>query len=401
MPVSGLARLMAAPAWRDKSRNKGQASLPLATILISPAAMSSPAPCPDPIMAARLALHIGMRKTGSTALQHAFAGYDNEHALYPELLGYRYHTEPLLCFFHKRWRLLVKDRIEMGRGDGSLTRSDVSVALKQAAREAGENRTLILSSEALSERLTEHDVNKLKGWSERFYRDAVVIGYVRSPLSFANSAFQQSLMASRDARFAVQVYDYAGNFEHWFDIFGEDKVTLQHFSRSALVDGDIVKDFAAKLDIEAPKSRVLHHAQSLETNALLYAFTRQFAGGDALDMRLAKKLLLKNCRFEDAPPMRLSQDLVRKQLGEETLAWAKKRMGPEFLDEDDSDANVHSREDLIAADPGWHRGLKVCIRDRKTPSSVREMIKTFAQTRSPNPGNLPEVRPSFAEAGEG
>ena len=99
-------------------------------------------------------------------------------------------------------------------------------------------------------------------------------------------------------------------------------------------------------------------------------------------------------------PFNLTYKALSKQLDEETLAWAKKRMGPGFLDEDDSDANVNSREDLIAADPGWHRGIKICIRDRKTPSSAREMIKQFALKRAPNPRNLPEVRPSFAEAGE-
>lgn len=192
-------------------------------------------------------LHIGMPKTGSTAIQTALANYDRNGTRYARL-GDCNHSIALDAIFgdgkgqeaHRRTHFLGQTASEE-----ETARAHYSLLLESEL--AMERKRLILSGEVLSK----FDGAGIQALWDRLSAASGclrVIGYVRDPMSFASAIIQQCVKG-RDTRLQRAV-EYRDNFKAFQTIFGSDAFKLKAYDLSRFPQGSVVADFAAEFGLE-------------------------------------------------------------------------------------------------------------------------------------------------------
>lgn len=328
-------------------------------------------------------LHVGMAKSGSSAIQRSFANYDNDEALYPRLHPFKAHIEPLQLRFTENYANYREDKAaKKGANKVAASRQDAGRALKRALRQAG-RRKLIFSSENMYLRLDEPSFAHLKRWLEPRSRKISVIAYLRPPIAFASSEMQQSIRTSLrvDPPIKIKPYQY---FQHLLNVFGEENVELIRFDRKAFVNGNIVEDFAARLGIVPPPLTPLpNEGRGLPLLGMLVAFNREFAGADAGIAARAKRRLSKHCNVEDGSKLILPPEMVMPHVTPKMRRWCDRHIGADFIEESPGPPTIGSIEDILEADPGWHPGIEEAIAAASHLPAVREMLEKFASGRRP------------------
>lgn len=197
----------------------------------------------------RFVLNIGMHKTGSSSIQGTFADYDVGSKRYlsvghPNLSGLLstlFLTTPENHQTHRRNMRGPRDVAQLrdqfhGKVDAFLdgTPSDA---------------TVFASAEDLC--LFDHEeVERLARWTQTRFDDVTIVGYARPPHSFMSSAMQQRI-AGGVPWSARQLFPrYRDRFQPYDDVFGRGRVELVKFAPDALVDADVVIDFADRVGLE-------------------------------------------------------------------------------------------------------------------------------------------------------
>jgi hypothetical protein len=182
-----------------------------------------------------LVLHIGMHKTGSTALQRALSAaatpLDQSGILYPEA-----GRGPQPGHAHLAWEAKsVPDKFP----GGALTR-----ALIDEIRRAEWER-VIISSEELSRVPTVSYVRWAERLAESIRVDRVqVVGYVRPQWAFLESLYAERVRGGREQR-SFRDYvaafidhprtDYNAAFDPWSAAFGRN-VSVRHYPTDVIAD---------------------------------------------------------------------------------------------------------------------------------------------------------------------
>lgn len=188
-------------------------------------------------------LHIGAHKTGSTSIQFALAQFDSGVDFCPDICGYINHSIPIYTIFskyrfsyhiHARQGLQAHDILKLKK---SYLRS-LHAALIRHDRER-----LILSGEDIS-LLDSEEKKRLVRFLERYGVTVRVIMYVREPLAFCASAFQEMVKHGTNEVGPISP-SYRTRIEPFLQYLGEEYIEVRQFEPDALVDGDIVSDFCA------------------------------------------------------------------------------------------------------------------------------------------------------------
>lgn len=199
----------------------------------------------------RTVLHIGMAKTGSTALQDCLSR-SREYLL---TRGVLYPKNPDGLKFNNH-RLLVQPLLEYRKLPPSMRRnagpeelearheSFVATARKQV--EETKPECLLLSSEHLfngfSGDRAELVLKDLEAMGAD--RDVEVVVYIRRPSEHFLSLCQQGLRTSHRVR-QPSPPNYRRPLRRASRLFGRKSVKVRLFNRAHMVDGDIVSDFCA------------------------------------------------------------------------------------------------------------------------------------------------------------
>lgn len=238
----------------------------------------------------RIVIHMGMHKTGSSAIQACFHATPVAGARYLRAASSNHSSLFVLLFddparvprYHG-FSVLGPDfvaRLPENRRRG------LAALEAQLAEMAASGGTLVISGEDISSpefvqaRQAMHDL--LRRWSD----DILVVAYVRSPLSYAVSAFQEQLKGPHrvDLDLSRAWPQYRTRFEQMEALVGPDRLRLRRFAPDALVGGDVVADFCHAIGVappSVPPARV-NETLGLEATALLYLqrrLGRGFVGG--------------------------------------------------------------------------------------------------------------------------
>lgn len=241
-------------------------------------------------MARTCFLHIGMHKTGSTAIQSALDGYDDgrirylplpmaNHSLWSQYMFRLTGREAMIAAG------MADDRAELAER-GAILRAEVGRMMDAAPGD------VILSAEELSARLLVDEVALVRDLVLAHCADVRIIAYVREPAGFMASAFQE-VLRHHPAPFAPgERYPcYREMFEAWERVFGRARVTYVPYDRARLAGGDVVTDFASRVGI--PPGRLKrgrsNAAMPAEAVARLFVMRRALAGPDLPP--LARRLL--------------------------------------------------------------------------------------------------------------
>ncbi|WP_397541299.1 hypothetical protein [Roseovarius salis] len=190
---------------------------------------------------AGLLIHVGMQKTGSTALQNFLLA--NRRALAGKGLHYIAHGRKNIS--HNRLYRPLR-----GEAAGQVWRE---IAAETAAHGGALS---LLSSELLFDRgIAEAMARHMPG---ALRAQARVVVYARRQDTYLEAMYKQKTKNGRE-NLSPQAFvdkkgdelgDYAAVLDSFADALGADRILLRRFERGAMVDGDIVADFLSLLGLD-------------------------------------------------------------------------------------------------------------------------------------------------------
>jgi hypothetical protein len=196
-------------------------------------------------------VHIGMPKTGSTALQNSLAASSAYLAqrglLYPENPpGVRGKDHRLLAAQFLTFRALPR-HLRGDAGDDQATidaRLEAFLAHLRRQIAAERPQGLILSYEGLFRVLPEARHETLRAAYRELGDDLRFVAYLRKPSEHYLSSLQQGIKASTTLK-PPQPKQFRKILESYAACFGDDAVSARLFDRAHLANGDIAADFCA------------------------------------------------------------------------------------------------------------------------------------------------------------
>lgn len=206
-----------------------------------------------------LILHVGHRKTGSTALQTTLAASApalmDRCTLYPRCLRGASHSWLVmpLGFTRQAPRLMLRRlRFDADRARAVFDREWAHMAAQVATQRPAQ---VILSTEYLLERLTPDLAPGFRDRLQQIFGDITVVAYVRQPSRWFLSNLQQHLRYQDDLP-PVEAQRLRPLLEAWEAAF-PGRVIVRPHDRAQLAGGDIVTDFLAQGAGIAPGSVTL------------------------------------------------------------------------------------------------------------------------------------------------
>lgn len=214
-------------------------------------------------------LHIGMHKTGTTAIQSALQHYDDGDSFYARL-GEPNHSIPIVSAISKRqnwehWHSKGLTEAEIVRKAEAAR----ATLLDQLSRR--DRKRIVISGEEIS-MLPRPDAENLIACIREYCDDITALIYVRDPAEFATSAFQQ--MVKGGFRTAVRSVHplYGFRIKKFRDLLGPENLIVRNYARSVLKGGDAVTDFCAVVGLDAARAGPQEPNEAMPADALRWLF---------------------------------------------------------------------------------------------------------------------------------
>lgn len=337
-------------------------------------------------------LHIGMHKTGTSSIQQTLS--KQQPCSDFEFINFGSGGNSSSFFY-----TLFSENAELhhiNKRDG-LTRDqifDINKNNSEKLKSVLENtrsRLIIISGEGVS-LLEENEIYKLKEFLDQYCKSIRVIGYVRSPISYVQSSFQQNIKNGFvDIEINRMAPGYRRRFEKFDNVFGKQNVFLFKYDISTLWNNDVVLDFCQHFDIEiSPKTIVrVNDSLSLEATSLLYVYYK-YNEGSSVNRQLIKivsNIGKKKVRFSS----NVSQSILKNNLND--IRWMEIRLGCSLSEAlEDSIGNISSTDDLLALSVKCADDLKKLLlcnipKQSATPQKVADWMRLLGQQLSNSNSN--------------
>lgn len=310
-------------------------------------------------------LHIGMHKTGSSSIQNTLAKQlPSSEFEYLKLGAEANHSTFIYNLFSDHPEL-YHCNIQQGLNKNQVIDNNThNIEVLKAALNSTQADIIIISGEDIS-LLNENEICKLKDFLAKYCRSIQVIGYVRPPIAYMQSLYQQLVRGGNtNVRIENLIPSYRKTFENFDKVFGNKNTLLLKYDSSSLLNKDAVLDFCHHVGITVSPESVTRDNESisLEALSLLYVYHKLgFGYGSFIEADRENHLLInavsrignKKIRFS----ARLSKLLLEKNL--EDIHWMEARLGCS-LDEalEDSEDSISSEDDFIALSTRYADELK-------------------------------------------
>lgn len=183
-------------------------------------------------------LHIGMHKTGSTAIQQAFNGRSSSEARYARL-SHANHSIPLATVFkqgpYHHW-----NKFDLSDAEISSRRHDFLADLESEFN-SDVHQHLIFSGEDLG-LLKDQEKAELISVFRSHGVDVRVICFVRDPVAFVSSALQQRIKHGLKDVGEISPW-YRQRLTYFAQILDPEKLVVMDYGRLCAEHGDIVCAF--------------------------------------------------------------------------------------------------------------------------------------------------------------
>jgi len=303
-------------------------------------------------------VHVGMHKTGSSSIQNTL------HNLHPKscsATGYLKLNSPNHSGFFMT--ILSKNPEDYhahklnGRSKEEVRKIQARYAKQlESALASFSFKKVVVSAEDLSAPdVTAEMLENLKLALSRHCRRVRVIGYVRPPVGYMQSAFQQRLQGGTQQNFEMRFLwpRYRKRFETLDQVFGKENVDLVPFRSQSLFRGDVVLDIAARAGFDL-NERVLvrdNESMSLEAMAILFVF-RKFQNSVGYEgFTSDNNRLIKMLSEIGSGKLVFAKDLVEPVMNSQRddIEWMNERLGVSIEDTPrGSERAIGSLEDLFS-----------------------------------------------------
>ncbi len=314
-----------------------------------------------------------MNKAGSSSIQASLRAYDDGRIRFLRL-GAPNHSKAISTLVMARPEQLNAYRIQ-GFSRERVQEEKRLFERRLAAELALEREIFVVSGEGIAE-LGRMDIAALQALFAANGLVARPIAYIREPVGFASSVFQQSVkFGGKD--FVVTPPGYRNKFQKFLDLYGEGGVEFVEFARGSLRGGSVVADFAARIGATGPvEDAWVNERLAPEAVALLYFWNRESKGGAGskaiVDAR-REVIRLLEAGFEGR--FRLGPKALAAALDPPDIAWMEDKAGfalaPDGGAAGESGTTVDGHDDLAALRAASREGL-VAILDRHGVASPRE-----------------------------
>ncbi len=203
-------------------------------------------------MTTKVVLHVGLHKTGSSALQEFLSANTallaSLGAEYPERLSaFPAHQELAWCLMKQApaW------------ADRAYVAKEVLSHYRRQAEES-DREILILSSEDLSSLDT--DPASIEALRETFADyDVSIVVYLRPQIDFLVSLYHHAVRSGNEQRTFLEYFQesvrlravqYERRLAVWNRIFGHEHLLIRHYDRATAKQGGIAKDFFEALELD-------------------------------------------------------------------------------------------------------------------------------------------------------
>ena len=308
----------------------------------------------------RVVVHMGMHKTGTTSVQKYFHHTPLPGVSYVTSHGSN-HSRLFLLMFADPAHVATQGAFTEDGPEAVARLSQERTEAQQAVEAqlhalAGTGHTVIFSAEQISAPPFSEARARMHGFFRGFTDDLTAVGYVRAPLSYAVSAFQQRLRGPQplDPQALCLLPRYRVRFQQMDALFGRANVHLGRFAPAALRGGDVVSDFAHRIGVTlpGPPPARSNESLSLEATALLYMHRVLGVGRitgvpGALRINRDFDTLLRGIgrtRFTFAPA--LWEPVLQSRQAD--LDWIRARLGDPLDDAPPAGQAVAGPADLLA-----------------------------------------------------
>ncbi|MFU8863554.1 MAG: hypothetical protein ACNA7O_06535 [Rhodobacterales bacterium] len=303
-------------------------------------------------------IHPGMHKTGSSSIQATAVSIKPDGWIFPDNKTGN---------FSGRFALLFEDNPEdyhafkargMNADAVEVDRQKRLVQLENQLRKgSAEGLNALFSAERISTSPLD-SIQRLADLYRKHGYEPRVVAYVRRPISFMQSAFQQRLkLTLNDLKTNAMLWpNYRKRFEKLDQVFGRENVKLNVFDRSTLKQGDVCIDFFGQIGIDLSVEQVVRVNESLSLPACALLFAQRHLGEGFVQG--FKRAPAKNNAFIAAlsrlpgDPLKFKRSYVAPIFEEwrKDLEWMEERLGQSLSDlpDEDSDDAIGSAEDLLA-----------------------------------------------------
>ena len=318
-------------------------------------------------MKKRCIVHIGMHKTGSSSIQATLSRQKSSSDFHYVKLDSPNHGGNIFSLFTE-----YPEKYHAWRKQG-LSKEDVHKINQKTERMLISNftetnsDTVIISGEDIVN-LSQDALEKLKTFLNGYFETTLIVGYVRSPKSYIESAFQQSLKGLLSTFNIKGMYPiYQSKFKKFDLVFTQENVKLRYFNPKNFVGNDVVLDFCNFIGIEIDSSTTERTNDSLSKEAISLLYTyRKFGPGYGVGDGVMREnnTMINQLSTIGVTKFKFSDTVVKPVLEEyrNDISWIENRLGISFETINTKEENeVTSEKDLLTVDESSVKALKNII----------------------------------------
>lgn len=228
-------------------------------------------------MVEHVVVHIGSDKTGSKAIQLALHKFDDGSAFAAEHRIGHHHSE-LMLLFEKEEVFRATNIFKYSYGH--LNEEELAAerayfkASFRASLERKDRKTLFFSGEGLPI-MEPAGREAMCCYFRSFGVRISVVCYVREPVGYAASGFQQRVRAETLGEVPDRLGpSYLRIFPYYDTLADPDQLIVREFSRASLVGGDVVEDFFALFGMKVDQPAQANESMTLPALKLIMAMNR-------------------------------------------------------------------------------------------------------------------------------
>ncbi len=279
-------------------------------------------------MVAEILLHVGMHKTGTTALQSALDGYDDGSSRYARLDQPNHSVAFVTCFSTQPHRYHVWARI--GATPERVAQERARLRAMIDAELALDRARLIVVGEEIS-LLPSAPVRSMADQLGTGGRRVSVLAYLRDPWGYLTSAYQQQVRGGQ-VSFTLPRPHYRARFEKFIATFGGDCVRFRAYRPDCFCNGSVVCDFAALagLGAETLGECRANRAIPLEAIRLIHLLNRSGLVPRSQPGLAARSAFVRHVAALGDTPFLLGPDIAGGVIDPEEIAWIEGASGLSF-----------------------------------------------------------------------